>query len=293
MAVAAKRRPPARRLTRTAALKLRNIVVVSDTHIGCGLGLMDPDGAILDTGGPKMPSSLQLKLWEIWREFWDQWVPRATHHEPFVVVHNGDAIDGSHHQSTTQWSQNLGDQKLHAEKILKPIVDLCGGRYYHIRGTEAHVGKSATEEEQLARSLGAVPSDQGHYARWELLKSIGEYRVHFSHHIGTTSSAAHETSAVNAELSSMFNESGRWGHHPPQVVVRSHRHRCCEIRLPAAWGYATALVTPAWQLKTPFAYRIPGGRTSTPQIGGCLIRLGDEELHTRFFVTEAGRVGPE
>jgi hypothetical protein len=73
------------------------------------------------------------------------------------------------------------------------------------------------------------------------------------------------------------------------VVVRSHRHRNSEIRLPAKWGYAIAFVTPAWQLKTPFVFRIPGGRTSTPQIGGSIIRLGDEELHTRHFVQDIGR----
>jgi hypothetical protein len=228
-------------------------------------------------------------VWEIWEQFWGEWVPKVTHGEPFAVVHNGDAIDGSHHNSTTQWSHNMNDQVLHAYKILKPVVDACEGRYYHIRGTEAHVGQSGVEEEKLAHMLGAIPGETGSFARWELWKRIGPHLIHFSHHIGTTSSAAHETSAVNAELASCFTEAGRWGHAPPAVVVRSHRHRNSEIRLPAKWGYAIAFVTPAWQLKTPFVFRIPGGRTSTPQIGGSIIRLGDEELHTRHFVQDIGR----
>jgi hypothetical protein len=274
--------------------QIRNLIIFSDTHIGCRHGLMAPEGATLDEGGKAMPSRIQLKMWAFWRQFWDEWVPRVTHGEPFAVVHNGDAIDGVHHGSTTQWSQSLADQRNHAEHILKPVVDACDGRYYHIRGTEAHVGKSATEEEQLAKSLGAIPNEDGQYARWEMWKDIaGKGLIHFSHHIGTTSSAAHETSALNAEIASCFNEAGRWGHAPPAIVVRSHRHRCSEVRLPAAWGYATVFVTPAWQLKTPFVYRIPGGRNSTPQIGGSLIRFGGEELHTRHFVVDIGRSAVE
>jgi hypothetical protein len=273
--------------------EIRNIVCVSDTHVGCKLALMHPDGATVDEGNVVHPSPIQRKLWAVWEQFWGEWVPAVTHGEPFAVVHNGDAVDGVHHNSTTQWSHNLADQRAHAEKILRPVVDACEGRYYHVRGTEAHVGKSGTEEEQLAKALGAVASADGHHARWELWKRIGDRLAHFSHHIGTTSSAAHETSAVNAELASCFNEAGRWGHEPPAIIVRSHRHRCSEIRLPSQWGYATAFVTGAWQLKTPYVFRIPGGRNSTPQIGASLIRHGGEELHTRHFVRDLGRPTPE
>lgn len=278
----------------SALIDVRNLIVISDTHFGCQLALCHPDGAALDNGGIYKPSALQLKLWEIWRQFWDEWVPRVTRNEPYAVVFNGDAIDGEHHRSTTQWSHNMEDQRKHAEKVLGEVVDKCHGRYFHIRGTEAHVGKSGQEEETLARNLAAIASPSGNHARWELWKRIGEDGlVHFTHHVGTTSSAAHETSAINAELASAFNEAGRWNNEPPDILVRSHRHRSAEIRLPANKGYATCFVTAAWQLKTPFVYRIAGGRNSVPQIGGSLIRLGDEELHTRHFVHDIGRGEPE
>ena len=268
---------------------IRNVIVISDTHVGCRLALCHPDGAALDDGGTYSPSKLQLKVWSMWAEFWGEWVPRVTHKEPFIVVHNGDAIDGVHHGSTTQWSHNLGDQSAHAEKILRPVVEACDGRYYHIRGTEAHVGKSASEEERLAHKLGAIQNEEGQYARYELWLRLGGKLCHFLHHIGTTSSAQHEASAVNAELSAMYADAGRWGMEPPAIVCRSHRHRCSEVRLPADGGYATVFVTACWQLKTPFAWKIAGARVTTPQIGGSLIRLGEEELHTRHYVHNIGR----
>lgn len=282
-------------MTRARAKNPTNIIVVSDTHCGCGLGLCPPEGVQRDEGQPLTPSPLQIKMWSIWEEFWGEWVPRVTRGEPWDLVMNGDAIDGVHHNSTTQMSHNLGDQQKIAIACLKPRIAAClksGGRYYHVRGTEAHVGQSGESEERLAKSLGAVPNEVGQHARWELWKRIGNFPsrhstghlCHFLHHIGTTGSSAYESTAVYKEMIESFVEAGRWEDDPPQVIVRSHRHRHFETRIATRRGYGIATVTPAWQLKTPFTWKIPGARLSQPQFGGILIRAGDEELHTRFFV---------
>lgn len=275
-------------------VEIRTIVDISDTHVGCKLALCHPDGAEQDDGGLYMPSKLQLQIWSWWEEFWGEWVPRVTKGEPFAVVHNGDVLDGQHHRATTQWAQNIQDQRSHAEKILKPVVEIAEGRYYQIRGTEAHVGISGQDEEALARSLGALPNEHGQHARWELwLRPNPDAPLcHFLHHIGTTSSAQHETSALNAEYAAICTDCARFGREPPLIVARAHRHRCSEIRLPVRRGYATVFVTPCWQLKTPFAWKVSGARVTTPQIGASVIRIGDEEAHTRHFVNdlERGRV---
>lgn len=259
---------------------IKNLIVVSDTHCGCRLALCN-ETTPLDDGGSYSPSVFQQKLWDYWQEFWGEWVPEFTRGEPFAVVHNGDAIDGVHHNSTTQISQNIGDQVELAYRILHPVVEVCEGRYYHIRGTEAHVGKSGVYEEDLAKRLGAIPNAQGQCARYEIWKRVGGALVHCLHHIGTTGSAAHEASAVNAELTAMYVEAARWNQEPPDYIVRSHRHRSIAVDIDSAKGYAAAIVTPAWQGKTPFAWKIPGARVSTPQFGGIGIRQGDVEHYYR------------
>lgn len=274
-------------------MSIRNLVVISDTHCGCKVGLCPPDPVPLDGGGSYLASDVQRGMWAYWREFWDAWVPLVTRGEPFDLVHNGDAIDGVHHNSTTQISHNIEDQVRLAEIILKPIVETCkagGGTYYHIRGTEAHVGKSGEFEERLARNLGAKPNKEGQYARFDLWKRVGGGPlVHLLHHIGTTSSAAHESSAVNAELAAEFVEAARWNREPPDYIVRSHRHRSIGIEMNSARGYTAAIVTPAWQLKTPFTWKIPGARVSEPQLGGIVIRHGDEEHYYRRKVWSLDR----
>lgn len=267
---------------------INNLICVSDIHAGCQLALCPPEGVQLDDAGRYMPSDFQLKMWSMWEEYWGEWVPWATRGEPYSVVFNGDALDGVHHNSTTQISHNLGDQHKVAQAILKPIVELCEGRYYHIRGTEAHVGKSATAEEGLAKALGAIPNEIGQHARYDLWKEVGTGRLcHFLHHIGTTGSQAYEATAVHKELVEEFVEAGRWGNRPPDVCVRSHRHRFIKTSLSTGkagsyeTGEAISVVTPAWQGKTPFVWKIPGGRLATPQFGGILIREANGELFVR------------
>lgn len=270
---------------------INNLIVVSDLHCGCRLGLCPPEPVPLDEGGSYYPSKLQNVVWGWWEEFWHKWVPTVTEGEPFAVVCNGDAIDGVHHGSVTQISHNLEDQCELAYKVLKPVVDACEGRYYHIRGTEAHVGKSGQEEERLAKRLGAIPNEMGQRARWELWLQVGlSGLVHISHHIGTAGSLAYESSALMRELSEAYVEAGRWGNKSPSVVIRSHRHRNAEIRIQTSQGFATVATTAAWQLKTPFTFKIAGARQAQPQVGATLVKYSPEDgLFTRHKVWNLAR----
>lgn len=252
--------------------EITNLVVVSDLHCGCRVALCPPDGFPMDDGGRYMPSQLQLELWSHWREFWGEWVPSIVHDEPFGVAINGDAVEGVHHKSVTQISQNPSDQAEYGYRVIAPVVDQCGGRFWMIRGTEAHVGPSGCEEEKLAERLGALPDSAGKHARWELWKRVGPSLVHALHHIGTTGTQAYETTAIHKEMTEAYGESGRWGEEPPDFIVRSHRHRYVETIFATRKGRAHAVVTPGWQAKTPFAFRIPGGRQALPQFGGIIVR---------------------
>ena len=260
----------------------QNLVCVSDTHIGDALGLLSDAGAISDDGQQVRPSDLQRVVWDWWTEFWEVSVPEMTTGEPYMVCHLGDAIDGVHHGSVSQWTHNLGTQSRAAEDILRPIVERCEGRYYHLRGTEAHVLASSAEDERLARALGAVPNAQGQHARYELWKKVGPAVVHLAHHVGTAGSQAYESSGVMRELTEAYIESAKWGQAPPDAIVRGHRHRYIRLDIPTARGSGQAVVCPGWQLKTPFSFRIAGARVSAPQFGGVVLHWS--ERHQELFI---------
>jgi len=265
----------------------KNIVVISDTHFGCQKALCPPHPIRLDNGGTYSPSRIQRKLWAQWCEFWDERVPQATREEPYVIVHNGDVCDGRHHGSISQITQNLHDQANIAREVLAPRIE--GHPYFQIRGTEAHSGPSAENEEALAESLGAIPNDEGQYARYDLWKRIGRRLVHFTHHIGITGSQAYASTAVHKELIESFVEAARCRLQAPSVIVRSHRHHYIETRISTELGDAIACVTPAWQLDTGFVWKTVAGRSVLPQTGGIVVREAHGELFTRSITWNLAR----
>lgn len=269
----------------------RNVVIVSDLHAGCQMALCPPTGARLDSGSVYMPKGPQAALWPVWLDFWE-WVRQTLKGQPFDLIVNGDCLDGVHHGSTTQISYSLGDQESLACEILEPRVKKAA-RYFHIRGTEAHVGKAAESEERVAKQLGAIPNEEGQHSRYDLWLRMGHERgplVHVLHHIGTTGSSAYEATAVHKELVESYVEAGRWGDEPPAAIVRAHRHRDMLDSIPCKHGRALAVVSAAWQLKTPFAWKIPGARLSQPQIGGLILRWNEEAgIYSRHFVRRMER----
>ena len=220
----------------------------------------------------------------------------VTRGEPYVLVINGDIIDGRHHRAVTQLTHNLSTQRELAYELLAPVTLLNSALagLYVVKGTEAHVGPSAEEEETLAKELKAIPEEEtDSCARYELwLRMHNETLIHFTHHVGTTSSAAYESTAVYKELVEAFNEAGRWGEEPPDMIVRSHRHRSFRVGVPSDKGESTAIVTPGWQLKTPFVFRGTLGRAGQPHVGGWVIRTGDEDpIYARVFTRKMRRQG--
>jgi len=266
---------------------INNLIVVSDLHAGCRYGLCTKEPVLLDGGAYYQPTKYQMMLFDCWQFFWDKWVPVVCRGEPYVIAVNGDALDGLHHDVNTLISSNIADQLNLTESLLKPYIARSKGLYY-LRGTEAHGGKAGEYEELLAKRSGAIPNEAGQYSRWELWIRIGIGLVHLTHHISISGSLAYETSAIQKELEQMYTEAARWGTEPPDCIVRSHRHRSCETRVRVKkgerYGFATACTTAGWQLRTPLTYRVAGARRTLPQIGGSLIRCGDEDVYSRHCI---------
>ena len=276
--------------------RVLNIVDFSDTHIGCKFGLCPPEGFVLDEGvrvgaytADDPLAVMRRTVWGWWEEFWGDFVPRATRGEPFAIVCNGDAMDGNHHGSSTPFTANTHDQVLMAHQVYKPLIDICEGRFYLIRGTQVHVGESGRDEEALGQMLNAVPF-RGRHSRWEMRARLGDRLLHFAHHIGTTTSPFAQSGALQRLAVRSYVETGRRGDPPYSLLARAHRHSHSEISEQAAHGKVTVLTTPAWQLKTPYVHSKDGLQMMQPEIGGVVIRLNDGELFTRAFVK---RLAPE
>ena len=250
------------------------IAVVSDTHVGSHFGLCPPEGLRLDTGKYESQNKFQETTWRFWMDCWNEWLPSQTRKvKRRILVHNGDIIEGDHHNQVSAVS-NLTDQSKNAVSILKPVVEMFD-KFYSIRGTEVHGGIGEQQTELIAQALGAEKeSETGNYSRQELWLEVGGVITQFAHHIGMTSSAAYETSAPMRELVATLLEAAQWGRPLPHIVFRSHRHRYTRVPIPTEKGDIELVVTPCWQLKTPHVWRVD--RMRMPHIGIVLALIEDE-----------------
>lgn len=259
--------------TKKEVESIRDLVVISDTHFGSSVALMPPNFKT-DDGQTVQQSPTQVKLWQHWTDFWT-WTYRRLAGKPFALIHNGDIIDGDHHGTKQLITGNSAIQARMAEECLRPHVAKSKA-FYVIRGTEAHVGHSAENEERIAERLGAVMDEStGSFSRWELWIELGKELLHFSHHIATTTSTAYKSSPLMRTMAAAFSTAGEWGIRAPSFLIRGHCHDYTEVKR----SNCRIVTCPCWQVKTGFVYKF--NTTDQPVIGGLLIKLGDEGVHVR------------
>jgi hypothetical protein len=260
---------------------MKAIITVSDLHIGSTTGVC-PQSVTVTDGGEYRPNPYQRTLLKYWRNFWRVVIPEYTAGASKVVlVFNGDILDGVHHHTVNILSNSWAAQERAAIEHLLEIRDLCPVKIdeiYVVKGTEVHVGPNGESEERIAKEIGAVPNELGEYASYQWWLQVDRVPFQFAHHIGVTSSAAYESSAPMRELVAALVEAAQWGQAMPRVVVRSHRHRFIPVSIPSKWGRVQCVITPAWQLRTPFVERID--RMRMPHIGGVVFRVEDERCDT-------------
>lgn len=262
------------------------ILILGDTHIGDDGGLCPPEGFRRDSGVFVPPNSMQRFSWSVWQEA-KQWVKQVMDGKPFDAVLGGDLVDGLHHGSTTAMSDNIKDQEEAAIEILEDMIAGADRRYAE-RGTEAHVGPAACSDERIAKRLGCIPNEDGQHARYDLWYRLGAPDgplVHFLHHIGTVGTQAYESTALMKEYTEACIESARMGRQPPDVIVRHHRHRGLDLKIPTVRGQALVFTVQGWQLKSSaFTWRATGVRQAAPQLGLTILMWNREAgAWTRHF----------
>lgn len=188
--------------------------------------------------------------------------------QPLICVVNGDALDGDHHGTAQIVSRNLAStQHAIAMATFQPMLALKPSAIVIIRGTEAHVGRSAEYEERLAEDLGAEQTETGTYSHWHFQAETGGTVLDFAHH-GSVGKMPHtRTNPLGSLAIRITHAAARAGTRCPDVAFRSHMHQ---------WGdtgdnYPVRVIQMAgWQLSTAFVHRIAAG--STPEIGGLIVR---------------------
>lgn len=221
----------------------------------------------LDDGGRYLPSKAQLWLWEKWCDFWDT-VDRIRREAKadLYCLYNGDAVDGPHHHQTTQSiSGNEEVQAYLASRVFGVPRALKPARQFVVRGTEVHVGPSASSEENLARWMQAEKDPITEtWSSWQWRLDIHGVRIDAAHHTNMGRVPWTQANAANQLAARILMEHARYGLPHPHLAFRAHVHNPADSFKAQP---VRAIILPPWQLKTGFGHRVATDKIITP-IGG-------------------------
>lgn len=236
------------------ANKPRLMVVVSDLHCGSDVGLCCPDaptksGNTIGLG----QNAVQQWLWLCWQSALAR-VQEIVGNDPFVLVVNGDATEGTHRRTVEIVAATIEEHTEIARLCLEPLAQGASSIFV-TKGTECH---TAGCETVLAQKLGA----QGAEARNKWLVRIAGTLVDIAHHMPCTSRAYLEASAMGIVMGNARQNYMRNQHEIPSVFLRGHRHT------PGIYsdGAGLFVVTGAWQALTRYGWKVVTDSVPRPDI---------------------------
>lgn len=252
------------------------LVCVSDVHAGSSVALC-PDRVPLDDGGAYEASKAQRWLWQCWSQFWQHAAERrAALKAELYVVFNGDLVDGQVKQSTQILSANPNAQAAVVSAAMAIPLALNPERIVCIRGTEAHVGNSASAEERIADGLRrdkrpiVVDPDTNTASWWHWRAELQGVVVDVTHH-GRIGQREHtRSSQVVLYAHDVHLAHTKRGDRPPDLCLRGHNHKFADsfdAVKPRVVG------TGAWQLGTGYVHKVQPD--SIADIGGALVTIQD------------------
>jgi hypothetical protein len=250
------------------------IACVSDIHAG-GSTAVCPPSISLDDGGSYAASKAQLWLWQCWQAYWAQVdATRKAIGADLYEIFNGDAVDGSHHGTTQVLSNNPNAQAAVLDAVIRVPLALNPEKIYVIRGTEAHVGQSASAEERIATGLRKDKRpiigdpDTGTASWWHLRGEVLGHRIDVTHH-GRTGQREHTRAGAAAlHAHDILLSHVKNGDDYPNLCFRGHYHKfndshdACPVRV---------VTSGAWQLGTSYVKKVAAD--SLADVGGLIITL--------------------
>lgn len=271
------------------------LAVVSDLHAGSSVALC-PEVVPLDDGGEYRASKPQAWLWSCWLDYWQRVrAVRSEYGADLYVIFNGDLVDGDHHNTSQLLSRNPNAQASVLNSAMRVALDEKPDRLFIVRGTEAHVGHSASAEERIAdglrRDKRPIQGDPetGTASWWHLRMEVQGIRLDVTHH-GRTGMREHTRgSAAVLHAHDILLAHVKDGHAPPHLCLRGHYHKFNDSH--DAAKVTRVITTGAWQLKTGYVHKVAAD--SLADIGGLIaviengVLLEPEKVH---FKAERGPV---
>ena len=239
------------------------IVVLSDMHSGGSTALFpNRFWQSTTTEHNHTPTRRQKQMY---RHFVDcmEYARENREGKRLIVIHDGDAIEGYHHNTTQVITSNKKEQaELHIELMDTFLRHTKwskqdGDQLYYVSGTETHTGDV---EHGIAKDLSAERNPYGGRIFDRLELKINNRLLWFVHHGKSRGDGANEGNALRNWLRDVYWDCAKSRRQPPDFVCTGHTHTPAynTYVIPHENGYHTmhGLICPSWQEKTRYAYKV-------------------------------------
>lgn len=242
------------------------IAATSDHHINATIAVCKPF-VTLEEGNPYHNSVVQNWLWSCQQDF-NERIRRAIVGATFYDIYVGDVAELDAKDRTNELiTRNTAIAREIATETTAERRGMAD-RVFVVRGTGAHVGRSAEHEEALAYDWGAEKCpDTGRHS-WKALRlEVDGVVMEFEHH------PARRTARAQADYLTL--KRAKHGHRVPRLAVYGHYHTFDDSdgHVPIC----RTMFLPAWCVATEHVFRIGRG-TDIADIGGLIITIEDGRL---------------
>lgn len=268
------------------------LTILSDMHSGSSTALF-LNREWQDEHQNHRPNERQKQIYKVFERCTD-YTKEKRKGKRLIAVHNGDAVEGIHHNSLQICVLNKNSQaEIHTELmdtfLRKSKFDRKqGDKLFYVRGTETHVEDIETE---IAKDLSAEKTPDGNYVFDHLELEVNGRLIWFIHHGKKRGAGANEGNALRNWLRDIYWDCKKSGARPPDMVVSGHTHTPTYtnyvIRDGVGFHVIHGVVCPSWQAKTRFGYKV--APVDVNEIGAVFVEItasGDIRM-PKFILQES------
>jgi predicted phosphodiesterase len=240
------------------------------------------------------PNDRQKSIYSVWEKV-SEYAKQTRKGKRLIVVHNGDAIEGLHHNSPQICVGSKDSQaEIHTELMdgflrATKFEHKRGDRLFYVRGTETHV---EDKENEIAADLSAEKTPDGLHVFDHLEIEINGRLIWAVHHGKKRGAGANEGNAMRNWMRDIYWDCRKANIRPPDLIVSGHTHtptyNSYIIREGSLFHITHGVVCPSWQAKTRFAYKV--APVEVNEIGSVFIEItADGDIRPPKFIIQDSR----
>ncbi len=270
------------------------LTVLSDMHSGSSTALF-LNREWQDEHQNHRPNERQKQIYKVFEECIG-YARERRKGKRLITVHNGDAVEGVHHNSLQICVLNKNSQaEIHTELMdaflrKTRFEKKSGDKLFYVRGTETHVEDIETE---IAKDLSAEPTPDGNYVFDHLELEINGRLIWMIHHGKGRGRGANEGNTLRNFLKDIYWDCKKSGTRPPDMVISGHTHtpswNVYVARDKSSFHLMHGVICPSWQGKTRYAYKV--APVDVNEIGAVFIEIkADGEIRMPHFILQETKI---